>query len=171
MWKRLWNLLMRRKKASPAVRVDRFKFYDRVKELDSILDDPKGNSGTVFVWPLSVCSPKMMKCQEFNALGDRYLGANLPGGDLNDNGLKELTPADTNPEPTRIEDGVVIFPGGVIFDPVEFRQFQKDHPPSYTVKTHEPVNGVGVVGISPRGVVDPGLVKGILDELTKKDCE
>jgi hypothetical protein len=66
-------------------------------------------------------------------------------------GTKELPPAAIKPEPTRIEDGVVKFPGGLIFDPVEFRQFQKDHPeyshckensrpPSYTVKKHKMVD-------------------------------
>jgi hypothetical protein len=168
MWKRLWNLLTRRKKASPAARVDRFKFYDQVKELDSILDEKKTARDPYDRPPWA----------------GRKHGASQLRGDLNDNVLSEAAPdpPGRRVEPTRIEDGVVIFPGGVIFDPVEFRQFQKDHPeyshcednprpPSYTVKKHEPVNGVGVVGISPRGVVDPGLAKGILDELTKNDGE
>jgi hypothetical protein len=74
----------------------------------------------------------------------------------------------------------IVLPGGVVFDPEEFKQFQKAHPeysqpakPRFKVVAHPASEfGVPCVGISLHGSPDPGPPKELLDELLgKKDGE
>ena len=106
-------------------------------------------------------------------------------GDLNDNVLAASAPDPKGPPvekptlgPENIDArGALHLPGGLNFDPEEFKQFRKDHPefrqqgPSRFHTTTHNVAGVGVVGITPNGFKDPGPPQSLIDELTKKDGE
>lgn len=103
--------------------------------------------------------------------------------DLNENDAANIAPDSPErqrPDPVKFEDGKAVFPGGVVFDPVEFRQFQQDHPeyskkpePKFKVVAHPAVGktGIAAVGISLHGAPDPGPTKGLIEYLSGEDAE